>query len=84
MELLPKNADSDVMKLQSDERDDDEEDSGDGADESDSEVEGEGGNGEDGEGGQRGEQAMDKVGAKRKKVGKSEGGKVTPSKKTKG
>merc|ERR1719500_585744 len=46
MELLPKNADSDVMKLQSDEQDDDENDSGDDSVESDGEdEEGDGGNG---------------------------------------
>merc|ERR1712037_730555 len=83
MELLPKNADSDVMKLQSDEQDDDENDSGDDSVESDGEdEEGDGGNGAEE---QRGEQVTDKVGAKRKRDEKGGRGeeKVTPSKKRK-
>merc|ERR1712037_12832 len=75
IELLPKNADSDVMKLQSDEQDD--------AVESDGEdEEGDGGNGAEE---QRGEQVTDKVGAKRKRDEKGGRGeeKVTPSKKRK-
>ena len=82
MELLPKNAESDIMKLQSDEGDDDEDDSGDDAVESDGEDDGRvGGCGGNGAEDQRGEQVIDKVGAKRKKGGGE--GKVTPSKKTK-
>ena len=81
LELLPKNADSDVMKLRSDETDDDQSDSGD--DELESDGEDEGREGENGAEEQRGEQVMDKVGAKRKGGGRG-GGKVSPAKKTKG
>jgi len=81
LELLPKNADSDVMKLRSDESDDDQSDSGD--DELESDGEDEGREGENGAEEQRGEQVMDKVGAKRKGGGRG-GGKVSPAKKTKG
>jgi len=81
LELLPKNADSDVMKLRSDEPDDDQSDSGD--DELESDGEDEGREGENGAEEQRGEQVMDKVGAKRKGGGRG-GGKVSPAKKTKG
>jgi len=83
MELLPKNADSDVMMLRSDEHDDDENDSGDDSVESEGEDdEGDGGNGAEE---QRGEQVTDKVGGKRKRdeKGGRGGEKVTPSKKRK-
>ena len=78
MELLPKNADSDVMKLRSDDDQSDSED-----DELESDGEDEGREGENGAEEQRGEQVMDKVGAKRKGGGRG-GGKVSPAKKTKG